>query len=142
MFKSNTDIAAVHQISQEGAVEYRLSPVDELIQGGASSQERSESNRNHAALPGEYPYHNGAVLSGAVINDILDRLDKASQVARRIGARQQKLDGKHGSKYRAPTHRLAGLIQGIYNTLAREHGEAQYVHDVREELIPKIRRGH
>jgi hypothetical protein len=123
MFKSNSDAAAaVQAISQDGA----------------------ESNRNHAALPGEWAYHNGGVLSGAAIHDILDRLDKASQVARRIDARQMKLDGSHGKDYRSPVLRLAGLIEGIYNTLDREYGNAQYVHDVREELIPvsKIRRGH
>ena len=29
----------------------------------------------------EYIYHNDAAMSGAVISDILERLDKASQVA-------------------------------------------------------------
>jgi hypothetical protein len=72
------------------------------------------------------------------ISDILCRLDQASRVARRIDARQRKLDGDHGTVSRSPALRLAGLIKGIYNTLDREHVNAQYVHDVRMKLVPVI----
>jgi hypothetical protein len=37
-----------------------------------------------------------------------------------------------------PMLRLAGLIKGIYNTLDREHTNAEYVHDVRMKLVPVV----
>jgi hypothetical protein len=71
----------------------------------------------------------GAALPWFVIRDVLERMDQASQVARRIDARQRKPD--HGKDCRSPVLRLAGLIKGIYSTLDREYCNAQCVHDVR-----------
>jgi hypothetical protein len=81
--------------------------------------------------------HTGAVIRQVEISIILERLDKAFRTARRIDARQRKLEAGRDGRH-SPTFRLAGVIKGIYNTLDRAHGHAQYVHDVRMKLIPVI----
>jgi Peptidase S24-like len=73
----------------------------------------------------------GVALPWFVLSEILERLDQASEVARRIDARQRKLGGDHATHYRSPVLRLAGLIKGIYSTLDREWGNAKCVDDVR-----------
>jgi hypothetical protein len=81
--------------------------------------------------------HTGAVIRQVEISKILERLDRAFRTARRIDARQRKLEVDRNGR-RSPTFRLAGVIKGIYNTLDKEHMNAQYVHDVRMKLVPVI----
>jgi hypothetical protein len=97
-------------------VEYRLSSI------GAPAVQTPAPNDKQGV--------HGVAMHWSVIDDILSRLDQASRVARRIDARQRKLDGDHATGCRSPVLRLAGLIKGIYNTLDRAHGRSQYVDDV------------
>jgi hypothetical protein len=80
-----------------------------------------------AALVG---FH-GAAVRWNVFREISKRLDKAADVARRIDARQQKLDGGHKTASRSPVLRLAGMIRGINNYLDHEHGKSICLDDVR-----------
>jgi hypothetical protein len=85
--------------------------------------------------------HTGAVIPQLEISKILQRLDKAFCTARRIDARQWKLEGGRGGR-RSPTFRLAGAIKGIYKTLDKVHGHAEYVHDIRLPHIAVIQYRH
>jgi hypothetical protein len=82
-----------------------------------------------------WAYHNGAVMRGAAINDILDRLDKASRVARRLSTpTERESDDANVRALRASMLKVARMVKGIYNTIDREYGKSQYVHDVRVKL--------
>jgi hypothetical protein len=69
--------------------------------------------------PAEPVGFHGAAVRWNVIHEVLDRLKKASDAARRAGA-----------------PKVAGLINGIYRYLDVAHGNATYVHDVRNPTKP------
>jgi hypothetical protein len=98
--------------------------------GESAGAEMKRPKSRKPAKPAYSPTYllTGSILPQVAIREILVRLDKASSVARRIDARQRKLNG---DRRRSPVDRLAGLIKGLYNTLDREHGNSQYIHDVR-----------
>jgi hypothetical protein len=84
--------------------------------------------------------HTGAVIPQLEISKMLERLDRAFCTARRIDARQRKLEGSRDGR-RSPTFRLAGVIKGIYNTLDKVHGNGEYVHDIRLAHVQVTRGG-
>jgi hypothetical protein len=85
--------------------------------------------------------HTGAVIPQVEISKILQRLDEAFYVARGIDARQRKLEGGQNGR-RSPVLRLAGRIRGIFNTLDKVHGHAEYVHDIRLPHIAVLQYRH
>jgi hypothetical protein len=120
MSKSNT---AAKSASRKASKEFRL--------------RRHGPNTEYA--PGYI--HTGAVIPQVEISKILQRLDEAFYVARGIDARQRKLEGGQNGR-RSPVLRLAGRIRGIFKTLDKVHGHAEYVHDIRLPHIAVLQYRH
>jgi hypothetical protein len=73
----------------------------------------------------------GAAVHWNVFRTLYERVERASEVARQIDARQRKRSGNKKNASRSPILRLAGMISGINKYLDHEHGNSAYVDDVR-----------
>lgn len=73
----------------------------------------------------------GAAVHWNVFRTLYERVERASEVARQIDARQRKRSGNKKNASRSPILRLAGMISGINRYLDHEHGNSAYVDDVR-----------